>query len=197
MDASTAATVTAWGTAALAVGTVGTLAVALRQLTLERRARRADEARLQVSLHREQAEAISAWYSGDEGDQSVLEMVNGSAQPVYEVVVSLAFVQGAAPRTTEDWGKLDNAASYPYTRCLVALPPGRYSVLIPSGWGAMTARPGAEVAFTDARGTHWVRRATGGLEELKANAIDAFGITRPVDFIPPRRTRDGGVAVSI
>ncbi len=50
---------------------------------------------------------VSAWYAGTVGDTSYIEMTNQSEQPVYEVVVSLAFVQGAAPRTTQDWMRLE------------------------------------------------------------------------------------------
>jgi hypothetical protein len=196
VNASVAELLTGWGTITLAVGTVGTLAVALRQLELERRQRRADEARAARTAHRRQAEVVSAWYGGDERDHSLLELANGSDQPVYQVVVSLAFVQGAAPGRTEEWAALCGA-SFPYTRFLVALPPGRYNVQVPNGWGALTARPGAEVGFTDIHGTSWVRRATGALEELPANAIDAFGIPRPIDFIAPRPADGGAARISI
>jgi hypothetical protein len=196
VEATTAELITAWGTAALAVGTVGTLAVALRQLAAERRARRADEARAERRAHRWQAERVSAWYAGETGDESVLELENASEQPVYQVVVSLAFVQGAAPRTTEEWREVGEGG-FPFTRCLVALPPGRHFVSVPTGWGAMAARPGAEVAFTDVQENSWVRRAGGSLEELPTNGIDALGIPRPVDFVPPRRSREGDVGISL
>lgn len=174
--------VTAWGTGALAVGTVGTLLIALRQLTNERTVRRHEEDRRARSEHRRQAEAVSAWYGGGAGSVSYLELANMSHAPVYEVVVSLAFVQGAAPRSTSDWTELGH---WEFTRCLVALPPGRFRVEVPSDWGAMMARPGAEVGFTDVGGTHWVRRANGTVEEIGENAVDGFGLDRPVDFVAP------------
>ncbi len=171
----------------LAVGTVGTLVVALRQLATERRARHTGEARRAALEHRRYADAVSAWYGGNAGKVSMLELANRSDQPVYEVVVSLAFVQGGAPRTTEDWAKAGDH-QFPYTRCLVVLPPGRFRVEVPAGWGGMMARPGAEIAFTDVQGNSWIRRTNGVVEELGQNAIDAFGISRPVDYVPPDRS---------
>ncbi len=50
------------------------------------------------------------------------------------------------------------------------------------------ARPGAEIAFTDVQGNSWIRRTNGVVEELGQNAIDAFGISRPVDYVPPDRS---------
>jgi len=188
--ATTAEAMTAWGTVVLAVGTTGTLIVALRQIAVERRERLLLDRRTAIRKHRRQATVVSAWYAGTVGGTSYIEMTNQSEQPVYEVVVSLAFVQGAAPRTTQEWMRLHNGTA-PYTRSMVALPPGTFRVEFPSGWGALTARPGAEIGFTDANGVSWVRRADGKLEELATNAIDAFGLSRPVDFIAPGRPSDG------
>jgi hypothetical protein len=39
-----------------------------------------------------------------------------------------------------------------------------------------------EIAFTDGAGAHWIRRSTGRLDEIPANAVDHYGIGRPVDY---------------
>lgn len=42
--------------------------------------------------------------------------------------------------------------------------------------------PGVEIAFTDAAGRHWVRRVTGELIESPVDALDRYGVSRPVDY---------------
>ena len=54
----------------------------------------------------------------------------------------------------------------------------------------MMRQPGAELAFTDRRGSHWVRLATGDLCELASNPIDYFEIPRPVSLYPPNPDPD-------
>lgn len=53
---------------------------------------------------------------------------------------------------------------------------------MPGGWAVMAGRAGAEVGFTDRRGVGWVRRSNGDIDELSRNAIDHYGITRPVNY---------------
>jgi hypothetical protein len=152
----------------------GTLVVALYQVRTERVARHASERRETDRLRRLQAERISGWPAAD-GDASgtPLTLLNRSDEPVYEVVATLVMVQGAGAHRGEDW------VPPGYRRTLSVLPPGRYRVLVESGWAGMSARPGVEVAFTDRAGAHWIRRATGALEEIKQPAIDHYGMSRP------------------
>lgn len=141
---------------------------------------------------RGQAESVSAWYAGrcDEG-RDRLSITNSSMLPIYEVVVSLVFVQGAAPRTIEDWQQLAESNAevrlLEFGAAFTALGPGEWMVSIPSGWGAMMARPGCEIGFTDASGRHWIRRGSGRLVRIRRSAIDHYGLARPVDFQAPAR----------
>jgi hypothetical protein len=59
---------------------------------------------------------------------------------------------------------------------------------MPGGWGILSGRVGAEIAFTDRAGASWVRRATGALDELPTDAIDHYAISRPLDYKPPVRS---------
>jgi hypothetical protein len=152
----------------------GTLVVALYQVRTERVARHASERREAERVRRLQAERISGWPAAD-GDASgtPLTLLNQSDEPVYEVVATLVMVQGSGPHRGED-GDFSG-----YRRTLSVLPPGRYRVLVESGWAGMSRRPGVEVAFTDRAGVHWIRRATGALEEIKRPAIDHYEMSRP------------------
>jgi hypothetical protein len=76
------------------------------------------------------------------------------------------FIQGAGPRRGED------GVNSSYRRTLSILPPGRWRVEVPGGWAGMSRRPGVEVAFTDRAGIHWIRRATGALDEIQKAPID-------------------------
>lgn len=178
---------TAWGTLALAVVTVGTLIAAIVGLRIERKERRDQANRDRAVEHRRQADAVSAWYDApvEPHEHARIELINLSGQPVYDVVASFVWVQGAGPTSTKEWVE---RGEFEQTRCLVVLPPGTFRVY-PFGPGdsPMQGRLGAEIGFTDVHGTHWVRRAAGELEELPTNAIDAFEIWRPVDFVTPQR----------
>jgi hypothetical protein len=52
----------------------------------------------------------------------------------------------------------------------------------------MQGRCGAEVAFTDRAGRHWIRRATGALEELDVSPIEFLergGLGGPWQWVFP------------
>lgn len=76
------------------------------------------------------------------------------------------------------------------------LPGGTHRVWIPgarwfgAGGGGLGVRSGAEVAFTDRAGKHWIRRATGRLEPLPEDPITYFESRRlygPHDLQTPER----------
>jgi hypothetical protein len=72
------------------------------------------------------------------------------------------------------------------------LPGGTYRVWIDKvGWGRIiNGRLGAEVAFTDRAGSHWIRRATGQLEELAIAPLEYFkkwNMYGPHDLQTPQR----------
>ena len=49
----------------------------------------------------------------------------------------------------------------------------------------MHRRPGAEIAFTDAVGRHWVRRADGNIAELHDDPVTHFRIPLPAPWLEP------------
>jgi hypothetical protein len=94
---------------------------------------------------------------------------------VHRLVVGIVFIQGAAPRTLEDWLKpelapVGNGGVRPATVTTVSiLPSGHWQVWIyEAAFGVMAGRIGAEVAFTDRAGRYWVRRATRPLDAARA-----------------------------
>ena len=163
---------------AAAVGTIAAVATALRQVAKERQQREHDSSLASVREHKLQASRISAWVlSGPPmtGSRPAIAFLNGSEEPVYNVVPTVVFVQGAGgARTGEEWAKFGQDMSIPRTS-VVLLPPGRWWVSVPS-WGmAMGFRAAVEVAFTDRIGNHWVRRADGTLEELPTSPLEYYG----------------------
>jgi hypothetical protein len=166
----------AWGdipTWVTGAGTVGALFVAFYQIGQERKRRIAQEAEDRHEQRVAQARLIAAWLGNprtpQEEDASIIQLVNGSPEPVYDVFASVVFVSGAAPHTTEDWlkGAMQAAGqmSVPM-KTFSVLPPGRWSVSTHLVDSVMTGRHAAEVGFTDRAGRHWIRRATGALDEL-------------------------------
>jgi hypothetical protein len=198
-----------WGdvpTWVAAVGTVGTLTSALWQIGSERRRRLASEEQLRADRHVEQARLIAA-YLGDEFDgsqsqaggsdqgQTEVFLVNNSPEPVYALAVGIVFVQGAAPHSLEDMLKLNRdqfqGRRGPVTTVSI-LPGGLYRVWISgTGWGRIIpGRIGVGLAFSDAAGAHWIRRATGHLSELAEPPLEylkQFDFHGPHDFQTPER----------
>lgn len=157
-----------WGdvpTWVASVGTVAAVSLALWQVRVDRVAATA-------LLKRAQAELVAGWFAGDRGSASHLAVRNASAQPVYEVIVSLVLNLGGGEGVPRE-----------YQRIFLELPPGTFDVPVPSHWHSMSARPGVEVAFTDRSGrVHWIRRANGALEETGEPAIEHYGIGRPFGY---------------
>jgi hypothetical protein len=163
------------------IGVVGTLYLALVQIRAEQRHRRADQHAAQERERRRQAERISGWPGIDEVETTTLIILNRSDEPVYEVVVTLVFVQGGGVRRGEDYGP----RNYQSVSVISVLPPGRWRVDVRGGWHGMMRRPGVEVAFIDRAGITWIRRATGTLEEVMLSPIDHYGLGRPQNMGMP------------
>ncbi len=68
---------------------------------------------------------------------------------------------------------------------LSTLPPGLWRVRVTAPGGGMMIRPGAELAFTDRAGVHWIRRAGGSLDEISAEGAEHYGLPGPFDFALP------------
>ena len=187
-------------------GPSGTLTSALWQIRTERQRRLVADEQLRAERHVEQARLLAAYLgeeerpearpetpAQDEGRTEVL-LVNNSAEPVYAVVVGIVFVQGAGPHSLQDMLKLNHEQYQrrgPVTTVSI-LPGGLYRVWIAgTGWGRiLSGRAGIEIAFSDAAGAHWVRRATGHLDELAVSPLEylqPFGFYGPHDFQTPKR----------
>lgn len=175
-----------WGdvpTWVAAIGTVGTLVAALVQISSERARRLAADEQLREERHIEQARRVAAYVGevekpplphGDRNDdrgRTAFYLVNNSPEPVYSVVVGMVFLQGAVPRSLEDMLRLNHeqygGRQGPITTVSI-LPSGLHRVWIAGAdWHRiLSGRAGAEIAFTDAAGAHWIRRASGQLGEL-------------------------------
>jgi hypothetical protein len=131
--------------------------------------------------------------AGDQG-RTAFYLANNSSEPVYSVVVGLVFVQGTGPRTLEAMIDL-NHRQYnrrgPVTTVSI-LPGGLYRVWIEGvGWHRiLSGRAGVDIAFTDRAGAHWLRRATGQLDELPEPPLEyfqAWNFYGPHDFQTPER----------
>jgi hypothetical protein len=184
------------------VGTVGTLGAALWQIGAERKRRHEREAQEREERHLAQARLISAVMGPEEpptkGRPEILgrtgiDLINGSPEPVYRLVVAIVSIQGAGMRTIEQWLEYRDRRPYtdnamPITTASI-LPSGNHRIWIQgTGWGRFLAgRNGAEVAFTDRAGSHWIRHAMGQLEELAGDPISHYLGAGPHDLVIPER----------
>jgi hypothetical protein len=224
-----------WGGVATwvaAVGTVSAVAVALWQVARERGARVARDTQDRMDRHLAQARLISAWLgpaepvpdvdrietNDVEDDRSFnfrtpIYVQNSSAEPIYEVVAGIVFIQGAAPHTLEgildlrnrqrqetaeaaakgeDVARVQRAyAGNPVTTTGI-VPPGTWRLWVQGkGWTSiMAGRGGVDAAFVDRTGVSWIRRAMGPLEELPVRPLDHFsehGLHGPHELQPPER----------
>ena len=168
---------------AAALGTF--LATVLTALNLRREAqwRREDERQRSENEKREQAARITAWILTDQKlgqtKKDIIRISNQSFSPVYHCVATFVINE-------------QNGQHYPadYRRKLTTLPPGEWQLATPKGWRGMSARPGVEIAFTDAHGVHWVRTAVGQLQESPIDAIKHYGVEMPYssDRLTPATT---------
>ncbi len=182
------------------IGTFGAVVVALYQVAKERQRRIAQEAENRQERRLAQARLVAAWVGSAfesanvppawDGRAMQIQLVNGSAEPVYGLFACIVFIQAAAPHTSENWLELyeDPRQQTPPLTTISLLPPGRWTVAVRQPEMAMAGRFGAEVAFTDRAGRHWIRRPTGSLEELDTPPI-AFLNDRdfhgPYDLVTP------------
>ncbi len=155
--------------------------------------------------HRAHARMISAMLNppkvaltteGKNMERWFVELINGSAEPVYTLVAGVVYIQGAGPATLERWLELRQNGyqeSIPITTVSM-LPAGDFTVAVLPirGAGIPGGQLAAEVAFTDRSGAHWIRRARGQLEELGQDPISyiaGLGYYGPHEFQTPRRLR--------
>lgn len=159
-----------------AIGTVGALFAALLQIRNERLERKKIEVQ-------EQAAEVSTWISNELSSEMTNVIIqNTSTNPIYDVVLTIVIASGSGPRTGEEVAALpeQRELSVPsLRRASSIIPPGRYVTEIPADWGGMNRKPGAEIAFTDKSGNHWVRRQNGKLEQLKFDALSTMSYPSP------------------
>ncbi|WP_454926151.1 hypothetical protein [Actinomyces oris] len=165
-----------WASWIGAIGTAGATLIATITLALEAWWRRSDK-------RKEQAVRITVWVltnqKSDQKTDDVIRISNQSFSPVYRFVVTVVINE-------------QNGSHYPawYRRIFTALPPGEWQLTAPKGWRRMSARPGVEIAFTDAHGVHWLRNAVGHLHERPIDAIKHYGVELPYspDQLTPATT---------
>jgi hypothetical protein len=225
-----------WGDVATWVASVGTVlavVVALVQVARERRARLDDEAQDRSDRRLAHARLVSAWLGPaeaipenhtDYGDAQLDAMYNyrtpifvnnSSAEPIYEVVAGIVFIQGAgAPRTLEelltfrqqrrrkiaelaakgvDVASEQRAFQHNPVETSGIVPPGTWRIWVGGkGWtSVMSGRGGVDIAFVDRAGVSWVRRAMGQLEELPERPLEHFshhGLHGPYQLRTPEST---------
>jgi hypothetical protein len=166
----------------------------VRRADDERKTRLAAEDRRTEQSRRAQAASISAWIGGPPSEREVAEfpfrempitVLNRSDEPVYRVVVHMVFVQGAGPAIGEQWGSLGGGGVGRARSVLTMVPPGFWATHAVPPDGAPAMRLGAEVAFTDRDGVSWVRRSSGQLDEIDADALTHYEIGAPIDLHDP------------
>jgi hypothetical protein len=135
------------------VGTVGALGAALWQIGTERTRRLQQEEHDRERDKRAQARRVACW-PGEEGTpgpmdpwwgkSTPIELVNGSDEPVYNLVFALVHVQGAGGvRRMEEWkDRMPQGQGAPWSTAAI-LPPGRWRVSVRGeGWsGGMGPAP--------------------------------------------------------
>jgi hypothetical protein len=199
-----------------AVGTVGAFIAAFIQIGTERRRRLAREEQDRLEARRTQARLVSAvlgpiehpYPEPDLDHPSVadrnaarlnrgrtgVDLLNSSQEPMYLLVVGLVFIQGAGgPRTIKAYLEMRERGVVHGPRSVTTasmLAPGRHRVWIRGDLhgSVMGGRLAVEVAFTDCDGVHWIRRASGQLEELPEAPLDYFnqyGLYGPYELQTP------------
>ena len=93
-----------------AIGTEGALILALYGISRGREYRQKRELAESDEARQAQARRIAAVVDerrmqelGPGTGSTAVQLINGSDEPVYRLVVGIVYIQGAAPRTLEDW----------------------------------------------------------------------------------------------
>lgn len=122
---------------------------------------------------RQQAEGVAAWLSSPvvspaNGDVLV-NLINISTTPIFDVVVGVVRLQGAVS---------DGLLRH---ELLATVPPGEsWAVLSGDDLdSSMNRRFGTEIAFTDQAGHHWQRDVRGKLDRIKSTPPDYYDLPRP------------------
>lgn len=185
-----------------AIGTIATLVWAVRSSLAEAKRAREQSDDQHNERVRAQAQKIYAWSElrGEDTldvENRTLHVAadrvlygNASTEPVYNAVLHLVWVQGAAPATGEElerWARSTpgvESLELRARRVFQVLPPGRFVTDLRGGLGLTVpnGRTGVEIGFTDHAGRHWIRRANGALEPIAQPPIDYYEIPRPLNY---------------
>lgn len=148
-----------------------------------------DTKRRDEEARKDQAQHISTWFGLDgyidDAEASII-ISNESNEPVYDVVVCMVFLKGSGPRVGEE---LSGTGLSDHVMPIPVLPPGKWIVKAPPGWRGMQRIPGAEIAFSDRFGHHWLRRPRGLLFEISKAAPEHYALELPHGWVIPQAER--------
>lgn len=175
--------VTAIGTCALGIFTIGLIIVGFIQIQMERKARIQHQVELAATSRREQAEQVSTWMLSHMTYEKKQKMVyqwitvlNQSGQPVYSAVVCPVVL-------TLDGKKRTDIINQSLV-CIDVIPPGQGYISIEeiSLGHPGISRVGLEIAFRDKAGISWLRDSKGNLVELQVSPIEHFHVDLPASW---------------
>ena len=137
---------------------------------------------------RAQAEVVAAWMEIAHADESLNRderymweyvcLNNASSAPVYEVIITCVGVQGAGPKRKGE----EYDGSFDCRAFVGVLPPGSWSIWLPTYGRGMGIVLSVEIAFRDSSGISWVRRANGELNRLDRDPAQFYGIGQPIPW---------------
>lgn len=172
----------------IGLATVITLVSALLSLRLNKAQYGEDKKRHRESERRSQAEKVAAWI--EDGRVKAISspcrnavyrdtlIINESCLPIYDVVITVVGRYGAGPNPRSE----DNAGNYEYRALFLNVPNGLWGQKAPTGGEGMHTKVAVEIAFSDAKGNHWVRRGNGTLEELPCSPLEHYHIPMPCEW---------------
>ncbi len=150
------------------------------QIRNERISRTKREKETENQKKRSQAELISSWIVAEtadkEGPSQWIAIQNQSSQPIYQVIVSVVAVPESGKGTYRG-GPIQEDQVH-----IAIAPPGKGYTTIHSQYGGMFRRPGVEIAFQDAAGNSWVRKAMGELLEIEMSTVGYYNIDLPAGW---------------
>lgn len=107
-----------------------------------------------------------------------LEVMNGSNDLIYQVVLTAVLVQGAGPHNDRE------VEGYEHRVVLSCVAPGKTARRVGRLDCSMGRVPGCEVAFTDRYGRSWLRSSDGRLRRLWfTTPVEHYGLTQPVGWM--------------
>lgn len=176
-----------WGDVATWVTGIATIAlfvVAFWQINIERAERKRQNKEAVDRQKRDQAEHITSWIVGEskevqDNPRAWIAILNQSAMPVYDVVISMVMVQGSGSR--EGIGTPQG-----YRVSLSVVSPGKSFTSVAATYHGMHRHPGIEIAFKDVAGISWVRKANGDLLNIEQSTITYYGLDLPVGWQRPQ-----------